>query len=63
VFVGDRADIDVVGARAVGMRAVWINRAAEALPAGAPAPDHEIRDLQELPVLLAPDRGGPASKR
>jgi len=63
VFVGDRADIDVAGARAMGMRAVWINREAEALPEGAPAPDHEIRDLQELPALLAPDDGRPASKR
>jgi HAD superfamily hydrolase (TIGR01549 family) len=63
VFVGDRADIDVAGARGVGMRAVWINREAEALPDGAPPPDHEIRDLQELPALLAPGGGGPASKR
>lgn len=63
VFVGDRADIDVVGAQGVGMRAVWINRGAEALPEGAPPPDHEIRDLQELPALLAPQGGGSASKR
>jgi HAD superfamily hydrolase (TIGR01549 family) len=63
VFVGDRADIDVAGARGVGMRAVWINRDAEALPEGAPAPDHEIRDLQELPGLLAPDDADAASKR
>jgi len=62
VFVGDRADIDVAGAHAVGMRAVWINRDAEALPEGAPTPDHEIRDLKELPALLAPDVGRPASK-
>ena len=52
LFVGDRADIDVAGAQGVGMRAVWINRDGEALPAGAPAPDHEIRDLDELPRLL-----------
>ena len=52
LFVGDRADIDVAGAQGVGMRAVWINRDGEALPEGAPAPDHEIRDLGELPGLL-----------
>ena len=52
LFVGDRADIDVVGAHGVGMRAVWINRDGEALPEGAPTPDHEIRDLGELPGLL-----------
>ena len=63
VFVGDRPDLDVAGAKGVGMRAVWINREAEALPEGAPAPDHEIRDLQELPALLAPEGGGSASKR
>ena len=42
LFVGDRADIDVVGAQAMGMDVAWINRDGEALPAGAPAPDHEI---------------------
>lgn len=52
LFVGDRADIDVAGAQAVGMRAVWINRDGEALPEGAPTPEHEIRDLGELPGLL-----------
>lgn len=52
LFVGDRADIDVAGAHGVGMRSVWINREGEALPAGAPVPDHEIRDLGELPGLL-----------
>jgi HAD superfamily hydrolase (TIGR01549 family) len=63
VFVGDRADIDVAGARGVGMRAVWINREAAALPEGAPMPDHEIRDLSELPGLLAPEGPASASKR
>jgi HAD superfamily hydrolase (TIGR01509 family) len=62
VFVGDRADVDVAGARGVGMRAVWINREAEALPEGAPVPDHEIRDLDELPGLLAPD-GAPGTSK
>jgi len=52
LFVGDRADIDVAGAQGVGMRAVWINRDGEALPEGIAAPDHEIRDLGELPGLL-----------
>ncbi|MEK8035714.1 MAG: HAD family hydrolase, partial [candidate division NC10 bacterium] len=48
LFVGDRADIDVAGAHGVGMQAVWINRAREALPDGAPAPEFEIQDLAEL---------------
>lgn len=53
LFVGDRADIDVAGARAVGMRAAWLNRAGDALPPGAPLPEFEIRDLGELPRILA----------
>ena len=48
LFVGDRADIDVAGAHGVGMQAVWINRAREALPDGATAPEFEIQDLAEL---------------
>ena len=45
LFVGDRPDIDVVGARRVGMAVAWLNAGVEALPAGLPAPDHEVRDL------------------
>ena len=53
LFVGDRADIDVVGARAVGMPAVWINREAARLPEDVPPPDFEIRDLEELRGILS----------
>ena len=52
LFVGDRADIDVVGAQGVGMAAAWINRDAAALPPGLSPPDFEIRDLAELPGIL-----------
>jgi len=52
LFVGDRMDIDVVGAQAVGMRAAWINRGGEALPAGARPPEYDIRDLAELSTIL-----------
>jgi HAD superfamily hydrolase (TIGR01509 family) len=48
LFVGDRLDMDVAGARAMGMTAVWINRTADAVPAGQAPPDFEIRDLDEL---------------
>jgi putative hydrolase of the HAD superfamily len=50
--VGDRADIDVVGAQRMGMPAVWINRGAQALPAGIAPPDFEVRDLAELAQIL-----------
>jgi HAD superfamily hydrolase (TIGR01549 family) len=53
LFVGDRADIDVAGALAVGMDVAWINPGREALPAGAPAPSYEIRDLAELEPIVA----------
>ena len=52
LFVGDRLDIDVAGAQALGMDAVWINREAAALPADVPPPAHEIRDLGELAAIL-----------
>jgi FMN phosphatase YigB (HAD superfamily) len=52
LFVGDRADIDVAGARAAGMAAAWINRAGEPLPAGVAPPAYEIRDLAELEAIL-----------
>jgi HAD superfamily hydrolase (TIGR01549 family) len=52
LFVGDRADIDVIGARGVGMPTVWINREAAGLPDGIAPPDFEIRDLKELRAIL-----------
>jgi FMN phosphatase YigB (HAD superfamily) len=52
LFIGDRADMDVLGAQQVGMDAVWINRDGEPLPAGIKAPAYEIRDLGELAAIL-----------
>lgn len=52
LFVGDRADIDVVGARGVGMPTAWINREAARLPTDVQPPDFEIRDLAELRAIL-----------
>lgn len=52
LFVGDRADIDVLGARGVGMPVAWLNPDAEPLPPGVDPPDFEIRDLDELPGIL-----------
>jgi HAD superfamily hydrolase (TIGR01549 family) len=53
LFVGDRADIDILGAKAVGMDAAWLNPAGEPLPPGIPAPDYEIKTLAELDPILA----------
>jgi putative hydrolase of the HAD superfamily len=52
LFVGDRADIDVAGAHAVGMGAAWINPAGDPLPPGIPPPHYEIRDLAELEDIV-----------
>lgn len=52
LFVGDRPDIDVAGAQAVGVPAVWLNPGREALPEGVAPPAHEIRDLGELRRIL-----------
>lgn len=52
VFVGDRLDLDVAGARAAGMTTVWINREDAAVPEGQALPDFEIRDLEELRRIM-----------
>ena len=52
LFVGDRADMDVLGARRIGMDAAWVNPGREALPAGIDPPQFEIRDLGELAEIL-----------
>jgi HAD superfamily hydrolase (TIGR01509 family) len=52
LFVGDRADIDVVGAQRMGMAVAWVNRDRTPLPADIAPPDYEIRDLGELAPVL-----------
>jgi 2-haloacid dehalogenase len=52
LFVGDRADMDVLGAQQIGMDAAWINRDREPLPSGVAPPTYEIRDLGELGPIL-----------
>lgn len=50
VYVGDRLDIDALGARDAGLMAVWLDRAGAGgeLPAGV----RRIASLAELPELL-----------
>jgi len=52
LFVGDRADMDVLGAQQIGMDAAWINKDGEKLPPGVAPPTYEIRDLGELAGIL-----------
>ena len=51
VHVGDDLDTDIRGAQAMGMRAVWINRAGVPLPDGY-APDAELPSLAGLDALV-----------
>ncbi len=51
VYVGDSLVDDVAGARAAGMRAVWVNRSGAANPT-AIVPDAEVRSLLELAEVL-----------
>ncbi len=49
LHIGDDPELDVVGARGVGMRTAWINRRGESWPAGlGAAPDLDIPDMTAL---------------
>jgi HAD superfamily hydrolase (TIGR01509 family) len=52
LFVGDRPEIDVLGAKGVGMAAAWLNPARTPLPAGLPAPDFDLPGLPALRTIL-----------
>lgn len=52
VFVGDSAEHDIAGARAAGIRAIWVNRTGRPWMIDAPPPDHEVRSLDALHDLL-----------
>ena len=47
---------DAFAASAFGMRVVWCNRYGQRRERLPGAPDHEVRSLAELPVLLTPPR-------
>lgn len=51
LHVGDDPERDVHGARAAGMRSVWLNRDGRDWPGGPPA-DAEVSDLLELMPLV-----------
>lgn len=53
VHVGDHPQNDIVAAREVGMRVVWLNRDDREWPAEEQRPEHEIAGLAELSALLS----------
>ena len=53
VFVGDRLDVDIAGAKAAGMRAVWFNHWGGSLDGASPGPDAVIERFGDLPGVLA----------
>ena len=52
LYVGDSLTSDIVGAKGVGMYAVWINRKKIAKPQNVVSPDLEIKGLRELLPLF-----------
>ncbi|MDW8240848.1 MAG: HAD family hydrolase [Acidobacteriota bacterium] len=55
LFVGDTPWADIVGARAVGMPVVWVDRGRKTLDNTCPSPDYIIADVEQLGSAL--DRG------
>lgn len=50
LHIGDRFDLDAIGACDAGLIGVWLNRTGAPTPSAGP---HEIRSLDRLPALLA----------
>lgn len=59
LFVGDRPDIDVVGAKGIGMAAAWLNVERAPVPAGLPSPDLDLAGLADLRAALETGPKGP----
>ena len=52
VYVGDHPVYDVLGSLEAGFQAVWINRENLDWPHHSAVPEHQVRDLHQLEVLL-----------
>jgi HAD superfamily hydrolase (TIGR01662 family) len=58
LVVGDRLESDTAGARAAGMRCVWMNRAGAPAPADAPRADWAAKSLFEVAEILRSEGKG-----
>ncbi|GIW47219.1 MAG: haloacid dehalogenase [Deltaproteobacteria bacterium] len=52
IFVGDSFEADVIGAKWVGMSAIWVNKRNESLKTRALAPDYVVSRLPEIKEIL-----------
>ena len=52
VYVGDHPEIDVAGAMAAGLHAIWFNPLQDRYPSGLPPPAATIRSLRELAAVI-----------
>ncbi len=51
VYVGDQLEVDFLGARAAGLRAIWLNRSGSGERAGE---TDVVTSLRQVPTLIAP---------
>jgi len=52
-MVGDDYRVDIVGAKAAGLRAIWFNPSAAPCPLLHPQHDAEVRTMAQLPAAVA----------
>ena len=52
-FVSCKAEEDLLGAAAAGLKTIWFNPGRIRYPAGLPKPNYEIRHLEELIAIAA----------
>ena len=52
LHVGDHPEFDVDGARAAGLKTVWMNRNGNEWPSELPQPDETVADLGELDQIM-----------
>ncbi|MEE8427503.1 MAG: HAD family hydrolase [Woeseiaceae bacterium] len=58
LHVGDHPEYDVGGARAAGLKTVWVNRNGHEWPSELPQPDETVADLGELDRIMPQYPGG-----
>jgi FMN phosphatase YigB (HAD superfamily) len=52
VFVGDASAVDVPGARAVGIHAIWLAHGVKSLPPRLASPTHPVSQPEEMLDVL-----------